>query len=54
MGTPKLQAIEGRVVAPNVTVALVPLEDAAREMHDHNNLAAVLFFKIYDEGRFAS
>jgi hypothetical protein len=54
MAAEGLAALEGQAVAPNVTVRAVPLEDAGRATRDHKNMAAVLFYEIYEEGKKAA
>jgi hypothetical protein len=49
MNDGELKSFEGRVVAPNVTVRVIPLENAGRITRDHKNMSAVLFYELYDE-----
>jgi hypothetical protein len=51
MGEEEIKGLEGKQVGPNVTARIVPIEEAGRTTRDHKNMAAVLFYEIYEEGK---
>jgi hypothetical protein len=46
-----VRRLDGRAVGPNVTIRILPLEDAARLTTDNKNMSAALFYEIYCEMR---